>query len=70
MILRGTSCAGPRHSQYGNGNSFPSLLMKIEYEVFKLIIAMPKCQHSIRVPNALQYINELVTNTEYQLRLN
>ena len=41
------------HVTYGQGNSFPSPLLKIEDEVCNLIIAMSNCHHPIRVFNAL-----------------
>ena len=31
---------------------------------------MSKCHHPIRFSNALQFISDLITNTEYQVRLN
>ena len=43
--------------------------MKIEDEVFNLIFAMSKCHHPIRISNALQLINDLISNTEYQVKL-
>ena len=58
------------HIPYGQGNGFPSPLLKIEDEVCNLIITMSKCHHPIRVFNSLQFINDLITNTEYQERLN
>ena len=58
------------HVPYGQGNGFPSLFLKIEDEFLNLIISMSKCHHPIRVSNTLQLINDLITNTEYQMRLN
>ena len=58
------------HVSYGKGNSFPSLLLKIEDEFYNLIIAMSKCHHPTRVSNTLKLINDLITNTEYKVRLN
>ena len=51
---------GKHHVPYGQGNSFPDALMKIEDEVFNLIFAMSKCHHPIRISNALQLINDLI----------
>ena len=45
---------------YGKGNSFPSLLLKIEDEVLDLIISMPKCHHPIRAFNAPQLVNAII----------
>ena len=45
------------HVPYGQGNGFPYPLLKIEDEVCNLIIAISKCNHPIRVSNALQLIN-------------
>ena len=58
------------HVTYVKGIGFPSLMLKIEYEVCNLITAMSNCHHPIRVSNSLQLINDLVTNIEYQGRLN
>ena len=44
--------------------------MKIEDEVCNIITAMSKFHHPIRVSNALQLINDLISNTEYQVKLN
>ena len=52
------------------GNGFPYPFMKIEDEVFNLIIKMSKCYHTIRVSKSLKLINDLIENTEYQVRLN
>ena len=54
----------------GQGNGFPSPLLKIEDSIFNLIIAISKCHHPIRVSNALKLINDLIINTEYHVRLN
>ena len=58
------------HVPHGQGNGFTSPLLKIEYEVCNLIIEMSKCHHPITVFNTLNFINNLITKTEYQVRLN
>ena len=48
---------GKHHLHYGQGGGFTYPLLKIEDEVFNLIITISKCHHPIRVYNALQFIN-------------
>ena len=58
------------HVPYGQGKYFPYQLLKIEDEVFNIIIAVSKCHHPIIVSNVLQLINDLISNTEYKVKLN
>ena len=44
--------------------------MRIEDKVFNLIIAMSKYHNPIRVSDTLQQVNKLISNTEYQEKLN
>ena len=67
LISQGIAIA-KHHVPYGKGNGFPYVLLKIEDEVCNLIIKISKCHHPVRVSNAFQLINDLVTNTEYQVR--
>ena len=54
---------GNHRVPYGQGKGFPAPLLKTK-DFFNLIIAVSKCYHPIRVSNALQLINILISNTE------
>ena len=58
------------HVTYVQGNGFPYPLLKIEDEVWNITIAMSKCHHTIRASNELQLINDLISKTQYQMKLN
>ena len=49
---------------------FPDPLLKIEHKFWNIIISMSKCHHIIRVLNRLQMINYIISNMQYQVRLN
>ena len=55
---------------YGQVNGFPYPLLNLKDKAYNLIAEMSKFHHSIIVFNALQFINDLITKIEYQVRLN
>ena len=58
------------HVPYGQGNSFHPHCWKVKIIFFNIIIAMSKCNHPIIFSNTIQLINDLISNTEYQVKLN